>query len=205
MLSAALRDSSQGLRSLKVEGIHLRENFFDSFGEEESIIQANLKWKWPNLEELKLSIMTFGPEDQLRQTSTQLFIAAGRANVAMPLLRNFEVEVWDDEDVTMASFTTTAPPQNLPRSGECTVKLEMLTTAQEQRILCAWTAFLGAAEPRLVTDSTELPVITTYKTIPQDCSLSTSFGGGALVHRSKLLEAQRIARANSGVQSVPEV
>lgn len=214
-LSAALRDSSQNLRTLNVDGIFLHQNFFESFGEGRDPIAAAAKWRWPNLEEMRLTAVTFGPDpsphsepNQLSLTPTEMVAAAGRATIAMPLLRTFELDIWgeaeDSPTITFFSISRTLP-QNLGSSGECTVELTGFTKDQEHRILCAWAPFMRA-KVRLVSeelcprdsddeesdDDVSFNDIDrrVYKTFPEDRSPSTLFGAAALVNNASFLEAQ---------------
>lgn len=225
-LSAALRDSSQNLRTLNIDGIFLHQNFFESFGEGRDPMAAAAKWRWPNLEEMRLTAVTHGPcpgpysrSNQLSLTPTELVVAAGRATMAMPLLRIFELDIWgeteDSLQVTLSSISRTLP-QHLGSSGECEVTLAGFTKDQEQRILCASAPFLRA-KVRLVSEELHPHDSKAegsdddffynrldervYKTFPEDRSPSTLFGAAALVNNAEFLEAQRLARTKSGISS----
>ncbi|KAI7782598.1 hypothetical protein LA080_013086 [Diaporthe eres] len=198
-LSAALRDYSQNLRSLKVEGIFMQQNFFEQFGVDRDLILAN----------------------QLSLTPAELLIAAGRATVAMTALKKLRVSVFDDSQgykSTSVFYIKREPPQNLERSWPCRVKLSGFSKVQEQWILEAWipfmkkkTQFVSEGSSHLDSDeedsdddsSVELPTKRIYRTLPSDYSPSTTFGAGALVNNTSFLEAQRLARFKLSIQSVP--
>ncbi|KAK7697204.1 hypothetical protein SLS64_013809 [Diaporthe eres] len=232
-LSAALRDYSQNLRSLKVEGIFMQQSFFEQFGVDRDLILAKLKWNWPDLEELDLQFVTFGPRrgpfsnpSQLSLTPAELLIAAGRATMAMTALKKLRVSIFDDSQgykSTSVFYIKREPPRNLERSWPCRVKLSGFSRVQEQWILEAWIPFMKkkaqfVSEGRSHLDSdeedsddedsdddssVELPTKRIYRTFPADYSPSTTFGAGALVNNTSFLEAQRLARFKSSIQSVP--
>lgn len=212
----------------------MQQNFFEQFGVDRDLILAKLKWNWPNLEELDLQFVTFGPRrgpfskpSQLSLTPAELLIAAGRATVAMTALKKLRVSIFDDSQgykSTSVFYIKREPPRSLERSWPCRVKLSGFSRVQEQWILEAWIPFmkkkaqfvsegsshLDSDEDSDYEDSdddspVELPTKRIYRTFPADYSPSTTFGAGALVNNTSFLEAQRLARTKSGIQSVPNI
>lgn len=199
----------------------MHQNFFESFGEGGDLVSAKLQWNWPNLQDLALGFCTFGPKpgpfskpDQLSLTPTKLLIAAGRASIAMPLLSKLQIKIYDEGDgwaIERFSVSRALP------AGDCKVKLDGFTKNQAQWIVCAWAPFLRA-KTRLVSEEVwgtfscdreydddtlrELSTDWIYETIPEEYSPGTTFGAGALVNNASFLEAQRLVRAKSGVDSV---
>lgn len=224
-LSAALRDNSENLKTLKVQGIFMQQNFFDSFGVDRDLMLAKVEWNWPNLEELDLDFLTFGPSpgpfskpNQLSLTPAELLIAAGRATMAMPALRMLRISIFDDseDDPASAFFSIKKElPQRQERSGNCCVKMSGFSRVQEQWILEAWIPFLKykarlVSEGSIPSDSdddsfVDVENMRVYQTFPEDHGTSTTFGAGALVNNASFLEAQRLVQAKSGMLSVPNI
>lgn len=229
-LSVALRDDSENFGTLKIEGIFMQQNFFESFGVDRDLVLGKLEWNWPNLERLSLQFVTFGPcpgpfskPNQLTLTPAELLIAAGRATIAMPALQEFRVSMYDASEDTpppLLFYVKRELPGNLKILGSCLLKLLGFDPVQEQEILHAWGPFIKA-EARFVSEEDVAfnwddegfkgePFVEpshgrVYKTFPEEYKLSHTFGAAALVHNAKFLEAQRLARADSGLPSVAEV
>lgn len=119
----------------------------------------------------------------------------------MPLLKNFELELWDesDDELNLHFSITRGPSYGLKSFRECEVRLRQFTKDQDQRILCAWSRFLRA-QARL--DSTwtwgKSEETRIYKTVAEDYRPTAILGAAALVNNTEFLEAQRLARLNSG-------
>jgi hypothetical protein len=92
--SAALRNYTQGLESVKISGLDLQKSFFRPFLYEGSSPMAVPKWQWEKLKNLVLEdsrapiYSVLGP---IKLPPEDLLIAVGKAAVAMPVLASVRI------------------------------------------------------------------------------------------------------------------
>lgn len=171
-------------------------------------VVSMINWKWPKIEKLRLGFITFGPDaaNQFNVAPAGLLVAAGDASMAMPLLKKFEVSIWDDVGHAYRYFEISrafAPGQDRESPGDCRVRLKWFTKVEEQEILSAWLHFLRA-KARLIRrelpsvrsddedsgDDTSLKAasLSVYDTFPVDYRRNP-FSGAALWNSTVFREA----------------
>lgn len=154
-LTVALRDYSQNLESLTICNFHLHQTFFQPFMDGNEAGMTMARWKWPKLKEIFLDFGTFGPYGDLGQsslTAVDLLTAAGRAATNMPVLKRFDVATadgGDPHDLWTFSRIDRKVSSTPGDYGKSRVSLLGFDNDEEQKILAAWTPFMGS-EARFV-------------------------------------------------------
>ncbi|KAK2613362.1 hypothetical protein N8I77_000280 [Diaporthe amygdali] len=151
--SAVLRDYSQSLERL-VSDLPLHQAFFQPFLDEFGINAAMSKWRWSRLETLDLKLANFAPylePGQLKLTPAEVLIAAGRAAMAMPVLKCFCVGIVEEAAESKIKFFCIERELNasLESSGKTHITFKGFDIDERRRILAAWLPWMGA-EARFV-------------------------------------------------------
>lgn len=140
--AAALRDFSQGLELLRAEPFNLHPAFFLPFSEEFDLTVATSQWRWPRLQQLEL--VGFSEEHgsdsaQSPLSAAEILIAAGRAAMAMPILKCAAINLGRGKYFLVKRKLSNGA-KNIKKAR---VALCGFDESEETRILSAWTPFLG--------------------------------------------------------------
>ncbi|KAJ0115746.1 hypothetical protein J7T55_010569 [Diaporthe amygdali] len=154
--SAVLRDYSQSLERLDVSDLPLHQAFFQPFSDEFGINAAMSEWRWPKLETLELIFANFAPylePGRLKLTPAEVLIAAGRAAMAMPVLKYFHAGIVEEAADSKNKYFWIARELNasLESSGKARITFKGFNTDERRRILAAWLPWMGA-EARFVRE-----------------------------------------------------
>lgn len=150
VFAAALRDYSQSLELLRTVHLKLHPAFFLQSSEEVDPAAAISQRRLSRLQELEL-VGAFGrPDltaDQQNIIPTEILIAAGTAARAMPVLKIANIQIWPHQSF----YIKREPCQGFQGFRNASVGLCGFEEEEEQRILTAWSHFIGG-ETRLVEE-----------------------------------------------------
>lgn len=114
------------------------------------------KWRWSKLETLDLKLANFAPcleAGRLKLTPAEVLIAAGRAAMAMPVLKSFSVYIVEEaaDFKIKCCWIERELNASLESSGKTRMTFRGFDMDERRRILAAWLPWMGA-EARFVRE-----------------------------------------------------